>query len=276
MSQVITVKTLKKIGIGLVALAFFAPFYISLLYSFKTPQEVAMGKLALPTRLYLNNFIKVVTENPAFATGLTNTVVSTIPVVIILTLFCSMASYVLARNTRGFYGFLYYIFLGAMLIPFQSIMFPLYLNFKIAGLSNSLWGFILARIGFQVPLCILVITGFIKTVPRDLEEAAQIDGANVFITFWKVIFPLMLPVNVTMIVLNTLFTWNDFYVALVLLQTNSVRTLPLAQFYYFGENTVELNLAFAFFTLSMLPVIILYLFTQKYIVSGIMSGAVKG
>jgi raffinose/stachyose/melibiose transport system permease protein len=276
MIQAAMVKSLKKVGIGLVALLFFAPFYISLLYSFKTPQEVAMGKLAFPTRLYLDNFVKVITENPAFLTGLTNTVLVTIPVVIILTLFCSMASYVLARNTRGFYNFLYYAFLGAMLIPFQSIMFPLYLNFKTTGLSNSLWGFILARAGFQVPLCILVITGFIKTVPKDLEEAAQIDGANVFKTFWKIIFPLMLPVNVTMIVLNTLFTWNDFYVALVLLQTSNVRTLPLAQFYYFGENTVELNLAFAFFTLSMLPVILLYLFTQKYIVSGIMSGAVKG
>jgi raffinose/stachyose/melibiose transport system permease protein len=276
MIQAAMVKSLKKVGIGLVALLFFAPFYISLLYSSKTPQEVAMGKLAFPTRLYLDNFVKVITENPAFLTGLTNTVLVTIPVVIILTLFCSMASYVLARNTRGFYNFLYYAFLGAMLIPFQSIMFPLYLNFKTTGLSNSLWGFILARAGFQVPLCILVITGFIKTVPKDLEEAAQIDGANVFKTFWKIIFPLMLPVNVTMIVLNTLFTWNDFYVALVLLQTSNVRTLPLAQFYYFGENTVELNLAFAFFTLSMLPVILLYLFTQKYIVSGIMSGAVKG
>jgi raffinose/stachyose/melibiose transport system permease protein len=187
-----------------------------------------------------------------------------------------MAAYVLARYNTKFYKFIYVLLISGILIPFQCIMLPLYLNIYNLGLTSSNLGFILVRTGMQVSISILVVTGFVKTVPRELEEAANIDGCNRFATFWRIVFPLMKPVNATQLVLNSLFVWNDYNVAVVLLRTAKSRTLPLAQIMYFNENTSELNLAFAFFTLVMLPILVLYLIMQKHIVSGVMSGAIKG
>ena len=182
----------------------------------------------------------------------------------------------LARNNTPFYKMMYTLFISGILVPFQCIMLPLYMNIYNLGLVSTNLGFILARSGFQVSISVLSITGFIKGIPRELEQAASIDGCGKIRTFWRIVFPLMTPINVTQMVLNTLFVWNDYSTAVVLLRDDTSRTLPLAQIIYFGENMTELNLAFAFFTLAMIPILILYLSTQRYIVSGIMSGAVKG
>ena len=268
---------IKYLVIMIVAIIFASPLYISFIFSMKTQSDMGTrSPLALPESLYLGNYIDVITRNKAFQIGLVNSVLTTIPIVILLTVLCSMAAYVLARNNKKVHSFIYYIFLAGILIPFQCIMFPTYVNLKSIGLMNTLIGFVIVRTGFQIAICILILTNFIKTVPLEVEEAANIDGASHFQTFWQVVFPLMKPINVTMIILNTLFAWNDFYVSLTILQQNAKRTLPLAQFVYISEAGVDINTAFAFFTLCMLPVLILYLFAQKYIVSGIMSGAVKG
>jgi len=269
-------RILKAAVVLLIAAVVVAPFYVSVVYSLKTPGDLANGRLSIPTRPTLENYYRVITENQFFLTGFKNSIVNTIPTVLILLVITSMASFVLARNRGAFYNIMYNVFLSGILIPFQCIMLPLYLNMYRMGLTSSNLGFILARTGFQVSISILTVTGFIKTVPRDLEEAACIDGCNRLQTFWRVVFPLITPVNVTQMVLNTLFVWNDYNVAIVLLRDDASRTLPLAQIIYFNENTSQLNLAFAFFMMAMLPILILYLCTQKYIVSGIMAGAVKG
>ena len=219
---------------------------------------------------------KVITENEQFITGYKNSILTTIPAVLILMTATSMAAYVLARFNGRFYRSVYMIFVSGILIPIQCIMLPLYLNFFRLGLTNSNLGFVIARTGLQIPISILVVTGFVKTVPLDLEEAARIDGCNRFTMFWKIVFPLMKPVNATQLVLNTLFIWNDYTTAVILLRKVESRTLLLAQMAYFNEYTSELNLAFAFFILAMLPILILYFCMQKYVVSGIMMGAVKG
>ena len=249
------------------------PFYISLLYSIKSHSDISLNRLAWPSAPTLDNYRRVIQENKYVAIGFKNSIITTIPTVLILLFSTSMAAFVLARNNGLFYKIMYGVFISGILIPFQCIMLPIYINIYNAGLASTNLGFIIARSGFQVSISILTVTGFVKTVPRDMEEAAAIDGSGMFGTFWKIIFPLMTPVNMTQIVLNTLFVWNDYSVAVVLLRSDASRTLPLAQIVYFGENMTELNLAFAFFMLAMIPILILYLSTQKYIVSGIMSGA---
>jgi len=276
-SFMIAIKGILKYSIIIaLMLLIISPFYISLLYSIKEPSEITVNRLAWPKNPTLNNFVEVIRENEQFLIGYKNTILTTIPTVIILMIVTSMASYVLARNDSGFYKWVYTIFLVGILIPFQCLMLPLYLNFSHLDLTSNPIGFIIARAGVQISISILVVTGFVKTVPRELEEAALIDGCNQFQTFWKVVFPLMKPVNSTQLVLNSLFIWNDYNVAIVLLRTPESQTLPLAQIIYFNENTAYLNQAFAFFTMAMLPILILYLIMQKYIVSGIMAGAVKG
>lgn len=252
------------------------PFYISFLYSIKSHSDISLNRLAWPSAPSFQNYLRVIRENKYVAIGFRNSLITTVPTVLILLFSTSMAAFVLARNTGRFYKIMYALFISGILVPFQCIMLPLYMNIYNAGLASTNLGFILARSGFQVSISVLTVTGFVKTVPRDMEEAAAIDGCGKFRTFWRIIFPLMTPVNMTQIVLNTLFVWNDYSVAVVLLRNDESRTLPLAQIMYFGENMTELNLAFSFFILAMVPILILYLSTQKYIVSGIMSGAVKG
>ncbi|HHU01727.1 MAG TPA: carbohydrate ABC transporter permease [Christensenellaceae bacterium] len=252
------------------------PFYISFLYSIKSHSDISLNRLAWPKHPTLENYARVIKENKYVAIGFKNSILTTIPTTLILLFTTSMASYVLARNNTPFYKMMYTIFISGILVPFQCIMLPLYMNIYNLGLVSTNLGFILARSGFQVSISVLSITGFIKGIPRELEQAASIDGCGKIRTFWRIVFPLMTPINVTQMVLNTLFVWNDYSTAVVLLRDDTSRTLPLAQIIYFGENMTELNLAFAFFTLAMIPILILYLSTQRYIVSGIMSGAVKG
>ena len=267
---------LRVLFILLITAIILTPFYISLLYSIKSHSDISLNRLAWPSAPTLENYMRVIQENKYVAIGFKNSVITTIPTVLILLFTTSMAAFVLARNNGLFYKIMYGIFISGILVPFQCIMLPIYINIYNAGLASTNLGFIIARSGFQVSISILTVTGFVKTVPRDMEEAAAIDGSGMFGTFWRIVFPLMTPVNMTQIVLNTLFVWNDYSVAVVLLRSDASRTLPLAQIVYFGENMTELNLAFAFFMLAMIPILILYLSTQKYIVSGIMSGAVKG
>lgn len=258
-----------------VAVLFLAPFYISLVYSFKSPRETALTGLAFPSVFHWENYAKAI-EVSSFFNAARNSLVVTLFSVILLLVVCSMASYIIARNSSKFYKAMYYVFLAALLLPFQVVMLPFYVNLKNLGLLNSLTGLILGVSGFQIAYNVFIYTGFIKTVPVQMEEAAFIDGAGRFRTFWQIIFPLLKPINSTALILNALSVWNEFTISMIVVQKTQVRTLPLTQFYFFGEHSVELNMAFAAFTLSMIPIILLYLVMQKYIIGGIMSGAVKG
>lgn len=259
----------------IVALVVISPFYIALIYSVKSKEEITFQRLEFPTVIHWDNFTRGI-ELSNFWVALKNSAVSTVISVIVVTVICSMAAYIIARKNNKFYNTIYYLFLGAMIIPFQSIMTPLYMDLKKFGLIDNIVGFTMVKIGFQIAFTVLIITGFVKNIPKELEEAAHIDGAGLYQTYWSIVFPLMKPIILTSVVLNALNVWNDFQIAVTILQKDEVRTLPLTQYYFFGENSIELGLAFAVFVLSMIPILILYLTLQKYIISGITSGAVKG
>lgn len=266
----------QKVFVGLIMVIVISPFYISVVYALKNKNDLSVNRLAWPSHPTLSNFQRVITENEYFLSGYKNSILTTVPAVLLLMVITSMAAYVLARYTAKVYRYVYLIFISGMLIPIQCIMLPFYINFFTLNLTNSNIGFVIARTGLQIPIGILVVTGFVKSIPRDLEEAARIDGCSRFKMFWKVVFPLMKPVNATQLVLNTLFVWNDYTTAVILLRKPGARTLILAQMAYFNEYTSDLNLAFAFFILATMPVLIVYFCMQKYVVSGIMMGAVKG
>ena len=274
--QMLMADLAKKAACIVLVLITLIPFYISVIYSIKFKNEITISHLAWPKNPTLSNYVRVITKNEQFLVGLKNSVLTTVPTIFLLMVVCSMASWVLARNNTRFYSLMYVVMTMGTLIPFQCIMLPLYLNMFNAGLVSTNLGFIIARSGLQVSISILVITSFVKTVPRELEQAAEIDGCGKFTTFWKIVFPLLKPINATQLVLNTVYVWNDYNTAVVLLRDKASRTLPLAQIIYFNENTAELNLAFAFFVMAMLPILILYFSLQKYVVSGVMAGAVKG
>ena len=258
-----------------VTLFVISPFYIAVIYSVKSKPEMVSNRLAFPKVIHWDNFTRAI-ETSKFGLAMKNSLFTTVAAVLVITLICTMSAYIIARKNNRFYNAVYYIFVGAMIIPFQSIMTPLYIDMTKWRLLNTLYGFIMAKIGFQIAFTVLLVSGFVKGIPRELEEAAAIDGAGIYSIFFRIVFPLMKPIILTSVVLNTLNVWNDFQMSLTLLQKKTVRNVPLTQYFFFGENSIELGLAFALFILSMIPILILYLTLQKYIIGGITSGAVKG
>jgi raffinose/stachyose/melibiose transport system permease protein len=155
-------------------------------------------------------------------------------------------------------------------------MFPLYTLLRKIGLLNTLPGFILAKVGMQLGYCVIITTGFVKNIPRELEAAAYIDGCGASATFFRVIFPLLQPIMLTSTIINVLSFWNDFSTAFVILSTPKKYIVSLLQFSFMGTNSNEMQLAFAMFIMTMIPVLGIYFIFQKYIISGITAGSVKG
>ena len=257
------------------AAVFLSPFYIGIIYSFKTKQEITFTGLAIPERINFGNYTAVL-EDGSFFRGMLNSLYTTLPSVVLIMVICPMASYVFARNNGRIYNILYSLFLMAMLIPYQSVLLPSYANMREWGFLNTYTGNVLVKVGFQISLSILICTGFVKGIPRELEEAAYIDGLGYFGTFWRIVFPLMKSVLISILIINALFAWNDFQLSTVTLTKESVQTLPQLLYRYFGVHSVDLNEAFAAFNLAMLPLAVLYLLLQKYITDGVMAGSVKG
>lgn len=260
----------------LMVLIFVAPFYISIVYSLKSPEETVATGLAWPKQIHFANFTEAI-EVSNFFQATKNSLMVTVCSVFILLFLCSMAGYVIARNPKSkFYQGMYYVFLAAILLPFQVVMMPLYIDLRNANLLNTRLGLILATSGFQLAYNIFVYVGFVKGIPVQMEEAAFIDGAGKFRTFFTIVLPLMKPIVSSTLILNALAVWNDFQMSLIIAQKEAVRTIPLTQYFFFGQYSIKLNMAFAAFVMAMIPIIILYLVMQKYIIGGVMTGAVKG
>lgn len=251
-----------------------APFYVALCYAFKSKEEFAKTKLAFPTSLFWGNFQDAFAIDNYF-TSVRNSFVVAIVMVVVIVVFCSMGAYIIARKRNKFYSAVFYAFQLIILLPFQSIMFPLYRELSDISALNTLWGLALAQAGVNVGYYVFLYTGFIKSVPVSLEEAATIDGCNRYQTFFYIVFPLLKPITMTVIVLSFLASWNDFIISMIICQRETVRTLPLMQFFFFGEYSSNVSVAFAAALIAMLPAVIVYFCAQKYIVAGMTAGAVK-
>lgn len=258
-----------------ITLSYMVPFYIAIVFSFKTDRQIAKNPLAFPLEFHFENYTRAI-EVSNFFHSFKNSLIVTVVGVIIVVVVSAQAAYVIARNNNRFYNFFYYLFLASIMVPFQVVMFPLYKNFFQWGLVSSLPGLILALSGFQVGFNVFLYTGFVKSVPREMEESATIDGCGQYRAFWSIIFPMMKPINVTVAVLTSLAFWNDFLLSLIFVNNDKVRTLPLVQYYFIGQYNVELPMAFAAVIMMIVPILIFYILAQKYIVSGVTSGAMKG
>ena len=186
----------------------------------------------------------------------------------------TILAYFHGRNQhKKFFNFAYYFFIIGIFIPFQVVMIPLVIMGKHLGMLN-LPGLVCMHIALSFPTNVFLITGFVKGVPREVDEAAMIDGCGPIRTFYQIIMPMMSPIIATTLVLTVLGVWNDFTLPLVILQKE--KTLPLFIYNYRTKYITNFNLAFAAYTLSMIPPMVVYLFCQKYIIKGLASGAVKG
>ncbi|GGN93371.1 carbohydrate ABC transporter permease [Saccharibacillus kuerlensis] len=259
----------------LIGLLFLVPFYFLLSNSLKTFGEILSDAAALPSTLQWANY-KAGWEAIDFPSALRNSLIVTIASNLLLVLFSSMAAYQMVRHNTVFNRVLFGLFVAAMVIPFQSIMLPLMDVTSRVGLSDSLWGLILCYLGFGAPLSVFLFHGNIKSIPLEIEQAAQVDGAGTYGVFFRIVYPMLRPMYVTIIILNTLWIWNDYLLPSLILTSENLRTIPIATFMLFGQYTKQWDLALPALVLGIAPVIIFFLAMQKYIVSGIAAGAVKG
>lgn len=271
-------KARQKVMIQLLAivsmLIMLFPFCLVLLNAFKNRTEIIKNPLALPSDLSFHNFITAwITMD--FPKVLGNTIYVTVLSQIVLIVFGSMLAYMLVRWDWKINKIILGILVCAMIIPFQSLMIPFVSIFGKLGWMNSKTALVFFYLGFGMPMTTFMYHGFIKSISKEMEEAAMMDGSSHMVCFWKIIFPNLKSISTTILIINILWVWNDFLLPSLVLVKDKARTIPLSTFYFFGEYTAELGYAMAALILSVLPVVVVYLFLQKQIVTGVMDGAIK-
>ncbi|MFD0710871.1 carbohydrate ABC transporter permease [Paenibacillus sp. GCM10027626] len=264
-----------EIAAIILALLFLVPIVFAVLNSFKTNGEMLRSFISLPETWSFGNYAKV-WHDMQYPRALLNTVMVTLFGVGFTLLLSAMAAYRISRmkEARGFWVLMFFTL--SMMVPFQTIMIPLVKLASELHMMNSRVGLIIIIIALFSPFTIFLYRGFMTQLPLELEEAARIDGANIYQTFFRVIVPLLMPVTATAAVLNILWVWNDFILSFLMLQREEVMTLQLTVYRYFGTYSQQWNLALVSLILAAIPVLILYLLLQKYIIKGVAAGAVKG
>ena len=255
----------------------FLRLYMTIVIAFKSPSEMTndiAGALSLPNSWSLDNFIEAM-KVTNFWHSLANSLLITISTIVLVILIHSLAGYAIGRNMKKKgYKFIYFYLISGMFVPFAIIMMPIVKQTAVMGIANR-FGVVLLYVVFNLPMNLMLYTGYLKNIPLDLEEAASIDGASTWKTYWKVIFPLMKPMHATVAVLTALSTWNDVMLPLILLSGTGQNTLPIAQLNFQSQFGTNYNLAFASYLLALIPILIFYVFCQKHIINGVVNGAVK-
>lgn len=256
------------------SLVILFPLYLTIVTAFKSPDEMSNSLLALPHTLRWENFAEAIRLTNFFQ-SIKNSFIVTVFTVALTLLTNSMVAYAIARNMhRRFFKLLYYYFVSAMFVPFPIIMLPVVKQTSLFGLNN-MTGLIFLYIVYGLAFNIFIYVGYIRSIPKSLEEAAYVDGASIWTVFWKVIFPLLSPINATVGILTCLWAWNDFMLPLVILNDRDSMTLPLVQYVFQSQFTTNYNLAFASYLMALSPMVLVYIIAQKWIISGVTKGAVK-
>ena len=261
--------------LGLSTIVF--PLYMTVVIAFKQPSEMTnsiSGILSLPKVWSLNNF-KEAMEVTDFWNSLKNSLLISVLTVGLSILIHSLMGYALGRNKSSkFYNFIYLFIVSGMFVPFAILMMPLAKQTAEMGLANW-FGVILLYVVFYMPMNIMLYSGYLTNIPLALEEAARVDGASTWRTYWEIIFPIMKPMHATVAVITALAVWNDVMTPLIIMAGSSENTLPLAQLNFQSQFGTNYNLAFASYLLSLIPILIFYVICQKQILNGVVNGAVK-
>lgn len=261
--------------IAVCSLTVLIPLYLAVVVALKSPEQVAQGSgFEWPTSVRWENFAEA-WQRAKFPQALTNTALITVGAVVFTLLTSSVVSYAIARNLdRKFFKGVYFYLLAALFIPFPIIMLPLVKQTALLHLDNQA-GLIVLYTIYGLSLNIFIYTAYIRSIPIELEEAARVDGASTWGVFWKVIFPLLTPMNATVGILTCVWAWNDFIMPLVVLTAPSSRTLALAQYVFQGEYNTDYTVAFSSYLMAMAPLLLVYIFSQRWVISGVMRGSLK-
>ena len=273
-------KTILSVVLAVICFIYSLPIFVVLMNSFKTNAAVNTDTFAFPNKdtfAGLKNYIKGMTfGNYPFYKSVFFSFFITIVSTILILVCTSMAAWYIARVGSPICKIVYYLCIFSMVVPFQMVMFTLSRTADTLHL-NSPWTIPIIYLGFGAGLAVFMFTGFIKSIPIEIEEAAAIDGCSPVRTFFKVVLPMMKPTLISVGILEIMWVWNDFLLPYLVLDRNLYMTIPIHIQYLKGSyGTVDLGATMALIVLGILPVIIFYLFCQKYIIKGVAAGAVKG
>jgi raffinose/stachyose/melibiose transport system permease protein len=259
------------------ALLYMVPLFLVLMNSFKGRFFISSAPFAFPdaqTFVGFKNYVVGLARTgffQAFGYSLFITVFSVGTIVF----FTSMTAWVITRVTSWVSSTIYYLLIFSMIVPFQMVMFSMSKIANLLHLDNPI-GIIAIYLGFGAGLSVFIFSGFIKSIPLEIEEAATIDGCNPIQTFFLIVFPILRPIYITVAILNTMWIWNDYLLPYLLIGTN-YRTIPIAvQYLLGGYGSIDMGAMMAMLVLAIIPIVIFYLLCQKYIIEGVAAGAVKG
>lgn len=260
--------------VAVLSLTVLIPLYFTIVTALKSSDQLSGNGLALPTSIHWENFSNAWTLTN-FPNALLISGIVTAVAVVLTILTNSLVAYAIARNMhRPFFKALYFFFIAALFVPFPIIMLPVTKEMAVLGLDNPVGLFLLYTV-YGLSFNVFVYTAFIKSIPAELEEAAIMDGATTWTTFVKVIFPILTPINATVGILTCLWAWNDFLLPLVILSDPNTRTLPLVQYVFQGQFNTDYTTAFASYLMAMAPLLLIYIFAQRWVISGVMRGSIK-
>ena len=251
------------------------PLLMALMNSFKTNRELLTNVMSWPTGFSLDNYIRTL-EKMHYGRSFWNTAILAALSVTMMILFSALAGWKLCRTKTRLSRFLLKLFIFSMLIPFSSIMIPLYRVTLAMNIKNSLVGLSFVYAGLGVSMAIFLYHGFVKSIPMEMEEAAAIDGCGSLQTFFRIVLPMLKPITATICITNVLWVWNDFLLPLIIISDNKEYTLLLSTNTLFGQYSSDWTAILSALILAALPVIVFYAIFQKQILKGIADGAVKG
>lgn len=273
-SRVVTRLVQYVVAVG-VALLVVVPLATTVVNGFKSNADLLLHPFGIPTTWKWDNYTSVL-QSASFWLQLTNSTIVMVATAVGIVILASMPAFVFARmNFRG-REVLFNFFTLGLLFPIAVAILPLYITLRQANLVDSLWGIILPQVAFGLPGNILILRGFFATIPRELEEAAVMDGCSSAGFFVRILLPLMRPALAAVVVLTMVASWNNFFLPLLVLNTESLYTLPLGIMQFQGQFGTDWGKVLAFVALSLVPTVGFYLLAERQIITGLTAGAVKG
>ena len=264
-----------EIAMLIVGIMYISPCYLAILNSMKTLPEILRSPLALPDNLNWDNYKYIFTE-VKLAKPMLNSLLMCIGVITCQVVIGSMAAYSLMRRQMPTAKFIRLFFLAGLTVPFQIIMVPLLREFRFLNIQFTYLALLVSYVSWGLPLCIFIYSGFMTTIPKELEEAAAIDGCGEFMIFWRIVFPLLLPCTITIVIFWGLWIWNDFMMAFIIMGTDKGNLVFVQLWRFLNDKYVKnWNYIFAGVVVLSLPVTLLYLSMQRRFIKGLMAGGVK-
>jgi raffinose/stachyose/melibiose transport system permease protein len=261
--------------VGVLALLFLTPFYFTVSNSLKTFGEIMRDASSLPKPVVTENYTLAFKEVNFPLVFFNSFVITTISLVFMV-LFGAMAAWRMVRRPHRLSKILFGAFVVAMVVPFQSVMIPMMRVASGLRLLDSRYGLIIIYLGFGMPFTVFLLHGFAKSVPMEIEESAYLDGASTMTTFFRIVIPLLKTMLATVTILQTFWIWNDFLLPLLVLFSDRLKTIPLAIFGFFGQYNNQWDKALATLNMGMLPIVLFFLFLQRFIIKGVTAGSLKG